>query len=273
MKAVPYKIINELELALIDNTLSQVVDEWQKSFYPQAEWRLRTESIDRSDRIQADDQGVLYEITTETNYVLAAYLDLDTRKEWISALLPEQETDSAILRDESSDKLSALESQLIEELLLRLVLRCAIALGWNQESASIRCITETDNLSQSIKPGSPVILTHISDHDVGDMTILIPFEIINDFLNASFSAESEQKDQQGPVFESLETAVRSNKVSLEIQLGSLELSIGKLTTLSEGDVIRLEQKLSDPVNVRIGKNKILTGILGAQNGSKAVQIN
>lgn len=60
---------------------------------------------------------------------------------------------------------------------------------------------------------------------------------------------------------------------LQAELGDIELSLGVLTSLQVGDVIRTEHCVRDPMIVRFqGTATELTGFLGARDGKRAINV-
>lgn len=60
---------------------------------------------------------------------------------------------------------------------------------------------------------------------------------------------------------------------LQAELGDIQLSLGVLMSLQEGDVIKTEHRVRDPMVVRFqGAATELTGYLGARDGMRAVSV-
>lgn len=90
-------------------------------------------------------------------------------------------------------------------------------------------------------------------------------EIVNDYLS---SLHWPRRELVKPM--SINKAIDPVKLSLEISLGEAELSVAELRQISVGDVIRLNTRLDQPMDVLLGKKPICSAFLGAHQGNKAV---
>lgn len=61
-------------------------------------------------------------------------------------------------------------------------------------------------------------------------------------------------------------------IPIRVELGSTKLSVKELLEMKEGDVIRLETKISDDQKVRTGNQLLFTGRVGISNNKKAIKV-
>jgi len=66
--------------------------------------------------------------------------------------------------------------------------------------------------------------------------------------------------------------LEKTRLPLQIELGTSKLSIKELLEMEEGDIIRLETKISDDQKVRTGSQILFYGRVGMANNHKAVKI-
>jgi len=73
---------------------------------------------------------------------------------------------------------------------------------------------------------------------------------------------------------SVHEAVQGESVRLQVEIGRVELSIGALSTLRIGDVVRLNTAEEQPVQVMLcaGRKPQFRGHLCSSNGSKAIEV-
>jgi len=76
-----------------------------------------------------------------------------------------------------------------------------------------------------------------------------------------------------PAVEPLSRALQDEVVVLCALAGVAELAVDELTTLSVGDVIRLDRKISEPLDVHVeGGSRVCAARLGSHHGRKALQL-
>lgn len=69
-------------------------------------------------------------------------------------------------------------------------------------------------------------------------------------------------------------AIGSRRVRLRLELGTGEVTIEELSSLAIGDVIPLDHKLNDEINMFIsGDTPVCRGFMGTKNGKVAVQLS
>ncbi len=107
----------------------------------------------------------------------------------------------------------------------------------------------------------------------GNMMLCFPYTMmqpIKEKLVASF--QSEQMDQDSGWLREFRKGLLRAKVGLTVELGTTEIKANDLIRLKEGDVIRLNRYVSEPVDIKVEGLKKFRGIPGVYKGSKAVRI-
>jgi flagellar motor switch protein FliM len=70
----------------------------------------------------------------------------------------------------------------------------------------------------------------------------------------------------------LSSHISKTQLPIRVELGSTKLSVQELLEMKEGDVIRLETKLSDDQKVRTGSQLLFLARVGVSNNRKAVKV-
>lgn len=81
-----------------------------------------------------------------------------------------------------------------------------------------------------------------------------------------------KKQLSDPEREALEKQVQKTKVDVKVELGNSVITVGELIALSRGDVIVLNKKVSDELDVRVDSEKKFKGLPGKKNKSMAIRI-
>ena len=78
----------------------------------------------------------------------------------------------------------------------------------------------------------------------------------------------------GSPVEPVSRALQAQVVELDGIVGEAELAVEELSTLAVGDVIRLNRKISEPLQVRLGGGAVVCAArLGSLKGRTAVQLS
>ncbi len=133
--------------------------------------------------------------------------------------------------------------------------------------------------SQIVSPTEMVILVtlniQLGEDLEGFMNICIPcysLEPIGNKLNAKFFYGSETKTQTEEIVKSLNKKVKLTKMEVSAVLGETYITIKDLLDFRVGDVINLEKRVDDEVDIRVQKRKKFKGKVGLTGKSIGVQI-
>ncbi|GJQ58264.1 MAG: hypothetical protein D8M57_02750 [Candidatus Scalindua sp. AMX11] len=112
------------------------------------------------------------------------------------------------------------------------------------------------------------------DYAFGEIKFCVPVASIDNTINR-FHDSTKSNDMGGQdkkYSEKLEKLVKGLSVDIVGVLDKINITVNDLTTLKEGDVIRLKSKISDDLKIAVeGKNKFY-GKLGLLGAKKAMQI-
>lgn len=130
-----------------------------------------------------------------------------------------------------------------------------------------------------IVPGNDmvILITLISKigSSEGLINICIPYimiEPIVDRLNAQQWFANTRLEQTARHINILRNRIKRTSLDLYAELGGAELTVSELLYLQPGDVIRLDRKSSDNIDIRIGNRVKFKGIPGKHNKHLAIKI-
>jgi hypothetical protein len=87
------------------------------------------------------------------------------------------------------------------------------------------------------------------------------------------SAVTTRADPGRGVPHTVRSAVRDQRVQIEVSLGQVEIELGLLRSLAIGDVLRLDRALDAAADIRICGSRVdCVGYLGAHDGQRAVAL-
>lgn len=109
----------------------------------------------------------------------------------------------------------------------------------------------------------------------GLVNICIPYimlEPIVSQLNAQHWFSSTRKEKTREHIEKLKKRVKKAKVDIYAELGATDLTIEDILYLKKGDIVKLNKKVKEPIDVRVGKIKKFKAIPGNFNKHHALKI-
>lgn len=131
---------------------------------------------------------------------------------------------------------------------------------------------------QIVPPGETVIVVSLQikmGSETGLMTFCYPYltlEPIMENLSAQNWIEARKKDDDQNRYQSNTHELLSVQSELVAFLGGVDLTIKELIGLREGDVVRLDSKIDDNINVMVGDRIKFSGEPGRTGNKKAVKI-
>ncbi|MBM7581390.1 flagellar motor switch protein FliM [Caldicoprobacter guelmensis] len=133
--------------------------------------------------------------------------------------------------------------------------------------------------AQLISPNEPIAIVTLDAH-IGEvegmMNICIPYLVIEPiiqqlsskhWLSTKLTGESEHKYHQ-----LLASQIENTPVEVKAVLGEASITIRDLLDLQKGDVIKLDKKVDEDVDVYIGGVKKFCGVVGLRKNYLAVQV-
>lgn len=116
----------------------------------------------------------------------------------------------------------------------------------------------------------------------GQGAISLSVRIRNSQINFVLSSRSVQKWLEGlpavisskaPVLQPVGVAMDESKIGIHVDFGGTELRMSELASLEEGDVLRLDSKIEDPVSIIIHGTTIdLKGYVGKHAQNMAIRL-
>ena len=138
---------------------------------------------------------------------------------------------------------------------------------------------ETNPQFAQIIPHNETIALITMSLDIGQsegmMNICIPYLVIEpilDKLSAKhwFSTTKEQLSEKELV--EIRNRILNTKVEITGELGKTVVKVSEILNLQRGDVIRLDNKVSEKAKIRIGSNLKFLGDIGVSNRKMAIKI-
>ncbi len=174
--------------------------------------------------------------------------------------------------------ITEIEGRIILEIVERIM--GAMKESWmNIYNIDLRVETLESNLEfVRVVSGNDMVILFSFEVEVGNksgmMTICIPYIVIEPIaqkLSASLWFAS-KKSYDPVVQENLHKRLEKVSLPLIVQLGKTRLSMREILNLEVGDVIALDKKMSDPLDVFIGKNLKMRGVSGRRGKRLALRI-
>lgn len=139
-------------------------------------------------------------------------------------------------------------------------------------------IETNSQYAQIISPGEMIAIVTINIR-IGDveglMNVCLPFitlEDIMDKLNTKYWFSNIQSKDDHDYTEEIETLIQRAKIPVKAVLGNSLISVNDFITLQPGDIIRLDTKVEDDLDVFVGSMRKFTALPGASGKDYAVRI-
>ncbi len=139
-------------------------------------------------------------------------------------------------------------------------------------------IETNSQFAQIISPNemTSIITMNIKIGDVeGLMNVCIPYtcvEEIIDKLNTKFWYSNIKTQDKKVYHDVIETAISRASIPIRAILGKSTISVTDFVNIQKGDIIRLNTKIEDELEVYVGNVKKFTGLPGSSNESYAVRV-
>ena len=139
-------------------------------------------------------------------------------------------------------------------------------------------IETNSQFAQFISPTemTAIITLSIKIGDVeGLMNICIPYtcvESVIDKLNTKYWYSALKEDVSGTYSDAIQNIIDFAKIPVRAMLGRSSISVNDFANLQMGDVIKLDTKVDDELDVYVGNIKKFTALPGAASNSYAVRV-
>ncbi len=139
-------------------------------------------------------------------------------------------------------------------------------------------IETNSQYAQIISPSEmiAIITINVKIGDVeGLMNICLPFitvEDVIDKLNTKYWYANMQQYDETDYADAIEVLIRKAQIPLKAVLGSSTISVSDFSMLQVGDIIRLDRKAEEELDVYVGNIKKFTALPGASGDNYAVRV-
>lgn len=139
-------------------------------------------------------------------------------------------------------------------------------------------IETNSQFAQFISPTemTAIITLNIKVGDVeGLMNICIPYtcvESVVDKLNTKYWYSALKEDVSGTYSDAIQNIIDFAKIPVRAMLGRSSISVNDFANLQMGDIIKLDTKVDDELDVYVGNIKKFTALPGASSSSYAVRV-
>lgn len=109
----------------------------------------------------------------------------------------------------------------------------------------------------------------------GLMNVCIPFlavEDVMDKLNTKYWYSNKTEDDKNSYHESIEKMISKSHIPIKAVLGKSSISVVEFANLQLGDIIKLDAKVNEDLNVYVGNIKKFTALPGASGDKYAVRV-
>ena len=139
-------------------------------------------------------------------------------------------------------------------------------------------IETNSQFAQFISPNEMIALVTI-DIRIGEvegrMNVCLPFitlEPVMDKLNTKYWYSNVKKDNEVEYTETIQSLISRAAVPIKAYLGKSTVSVQDFTNLQIGDIIRLDSKVDNELDVYVGSIRKFTALPGASGNQYAVRI-
>ncbi len=139
-------------------------------------------------------------------------------------------------------------------------------------------IETNSQFAQIISPSEMIAIVTINIK-VGDveglMNICLPYltlEDVMDKLNTKYWYSTMQDRDEQQYMDAIESLISKASIPIKAVLGTSSISVSDFSTLQPGDIIRLDTKVDDELDVFVGNIKKFTALPGASGDKYAVRV-
>lgn len=143
---------------------------------------------------------------------------------------------------------------------------------------SLERIETNCQFAQIISPTemTAIITMNVKLGDVeGLLNVCIPYETVKDImdkLNTKYWYSNKQNNDENSYHESIEKLISKSQIPIKAVLGKSSISVFDFAQLQLGDIIKLNTKVNDELNVYVGNIKKFTALPGASEDKYAVRV-
>ena len=264
MKARTYKLFAQSELAHIQSRLSDIARQWTKSWI--MEEHIPAMTVTACEHAHAiherhQHQDFKWHLATSSERHWVAITQGDDGAHGVSNILSGRLIGGNGYNNHDSVLAVNLTQKFLHDLAESVIKQAPCNLGKNAHSHS----DSAESLpAETWAYGSGAICAEIS---MRGMTIVL---IISPELTSNYLSIPALVSKTSRPLTPLKQAIGPVRIELEAGIGSATLSLGELRHMAVGDVIRLDTRLAQPIQVSLNRQIACAGFLGAHRGNKAV---
>jgi flagellar motor switch/type III secretory pathway protein FliN len=253
----PYKLINRSESEALTTRLTGAVGHWSDAY---AAGDLAVDcvllsAVEIADRMPLVEEWLIG--ASGRGPVLAIGLASNWQQRLLGWLLGKPPAAARVETGTLARELCGLALQNLGRRIVESVSGATSGLGWSPGQQPMGVRAECGFVVASFRIGA----------DTSLLVVLWP-----DTVHASVSPPPNRR-VAAPAVEPLSRALQNEVVVLCARVGGAELAVDELTTLSVGDVIRLDRKINEPLDVYVeGGSRVCAARLGSHHGRKALQL-
>lgn len=139
-------------------------------------------------------------------------------------------------------------------------------------------IETNSQFAQIISPSEMIAIVTINIK-VGDveglMNVCLPYltlEDVMDKLNTKYWYSTMQDKDEQQYMDAIESLISKASIPIKAVLGTSSISVNDFSTLQPGDIIRLDTKVDDELDVFVGNIRKFTALPGASGDKYAVRV-
>jgi flagellar motor switch/type III secretory pathway protein FliN len=262
MSTRPYKLINRTERGILTSRLSEGLRRWKTRYAPDETPGHCTLVLPGEDTAQIPEPREWLLGSRQSAPVLAVGLPEDWPRSLAGLVLTERQ--AASLDPAGQQLMRELGAGLLEEL-GQSVLDAALAIH-PAESGLVWSRPTAPTFAGASADGRVLGLCRLGESL--ELLVMLWPEAVHRCL-----APAAPRRAAAAPLEPLSRALQAEKVVLDGIAGEVELALEDLTTLAVGDVIKLNRKISEPLQVCVrGGGVVCAARLGAAKGRNALQL-
>ncbi|MCQ2507063.1 MAG: flagellar motor switch protein FliM [Lachnospiraceae bacterium] len=145
-------------------------------------------------------------------------------------------------------------------------------------SPRLQRIETNSQFAQIISPNETVSLITMNvriGNVEGMMNVVIPYTVIEpviDKLNTKYWYSTMQEKDEESYRDYLEVAIAKAKIPIKAMLGRSIISVNDYINMTKGDIIKLNVKTTDELNIYVGNMLKFKALPGSSSGAYAVKI-
>jgi hypothetical protein len=265
MNVRPFRLVSEGDLARVGKSAQKTLDAWSAEWVPGGAGISTVKEVRPFEHSRVDESPAVWKTASTLEGRWCAVRFLPGLGESLGMLLLGRGQSTTAVAG-SDDAGGVMLSRLAERALFDLAIRLV-----GGEPASKGA---TDRLHGSTLPGEPGLPGSGCvwiDVRVGEieLPLVMSWDALAQYLVRPLSISREASD---PLVQR-QDALRNREVRLRVHLGSASITVDALTSLSIGDVIRLDRRIDEPATMMLGDEiSTCNGFLGKDAGLLALRV-